>query len=176
MLYFAAVSMRVDQETDESLFARSKKLGGLVIGMDKNFGLYGKQVQGLSWIQRMWWFYYPFRTLTLILVTLGLFTGPFFMLSGVPPVVYATEKDLKVLAQASALSFICNFLLKCHMALKTGYKALMMEQCNEIWIAPCKYIPISTDAGTATDHPGIQTILSHSFKPIFCQPGWGEWC
>lgn len=107
--------------------------------MDKNFGLYGKEVQGLSWVQRLYWFYYPFRAMTLLLITLTLFTGPFFMLSGVPPVIFATDRDLKALAQASALSFITTFLLKSHMSLKAGFRAIMMEQCNEIWIAPCKY-------------------------------------
>lgn len=71
-------------------------------------------------------------------MTLGLFTAPLFMLAGTPWVVYATNDDLKALTQASALSFISTFVLKCHMSLKTGYRAHMMEQCNEIWIAPCK--------------------------------------
>lgn len=106
--------------------------------MDKRFGLWGKNVKGLSWKQRLWWFYYPLRALTLPLMTLGLFTAPLFMLAGTPWVVYATNGDLKALAQASALSFISTFALKCHMSLKTGYRAHMMEQCNEIWIAPCK--------------------------------------
>ncbi|KAK7724657.1 hypothetical protein SLS63_008637 [Diaporthe eres] len=117
---------------------RRWKLGGLIIGMDKRFGLWGKNVKGLSWKQRLWWFYYPLRALTLPLMTLGLFTAPFFMLAGTPWVVYATDDDLKALTQASALSFISTFALKCHMSLKTGYRAHMMEQCNEIWIAPCK--------------------------------------
>ncbi|KAI7782796.1 hypothetical protein LA080_012837 [Diaporthe eres] len=115
---------------------RRWKLGGLIIGMDKRFGLWGKNVKGLSWKQRLWWFYYPVRALTLPLMTLGLFTAPLFMLAGTPWVVYATDDDLKALTQASALSFISTFALKCHMSLKTGYRAHMMEQCNEIWIAP----------------------------------------
>lgn len=106
--------------------------------MDKRFGLWGKNVKGLSWKQRLWWFYYPLRALTLPLMTLGLFTAPLFMLAGTPWVVYATDNDLKALTQASALSFIATFVLKCHMSLKTGYRPHMMEQCNEIWIAPCK--------------------------------------
>lgn len=106
--------------------------------MDKRFGLWGKNVKGLSWKQRLWWFYYPLRALTLPLMTLGLFTAPLFMLAGTPWVVYATDDDLKALTQASALSFISTFALKCLMSFKTGYRAHMMEQCNEIWIAPCK--------------------------------------
>lgn len=106
--------------------------------MDKRFGLWGKNVKGLSWKQRLWWFYYPLRALTLPLMTLGLFTAPLFMLAGTPWVVYATDDDLKALTQASALSFISTFALKCLMSLKAGYRAHMMEQCNEIWIAPCK--------------------------------------
>ncbi|POS74749.1 hypothetical protein DHEL01_v206851 [Diaporthe helianthi] len=117
---------------------RRWKLGGLIIGMDKRFGLWGKNVKRLSWKQRLWWFYYPFGALTMPLTTLGLFTAPLFMLAGTPWVVYATDNDLKALAQAAALSFITTFILKCHMSLKTGFRAQMMEQCNNIWISPCK--------------------------------------
>lgn len=174
--HFKDISLRPYQATNRHVCVRSKQLGGLVIGLDKRFGLFGKNVQGLSWIQRIYWFYYPFKSLTLVLTTVSLFTGPFFMLSGVASVVYATNKDLKALAQASALSFICTFLLKCHMALKAGYRSIMLEQCNLIWIAPCKWASTSNGIGTMTDDTGVQTIPSRSFRPLFFQLGSEESC
>lgn len=114
--------------------------------MDKNFGFYGKNVKGLSFFQRVFWFYCPFRTMTDILMVILFFTGPLFILSGISPIVYATKQDLKALAQASAVSFICSFLLKCHMGLKTGYRAIMLDQCMEIWMAPCKWDPFDKHA------------------------------
>lgn len=144
--------------------------------MDKRFGLWGKNVKGLSWKQRLWWFYYPFRALTLPLMTLGLFTAPLFMLAGTPWVVYATDNDLKALTQASALSFITTFVLKCHMSLKTGYRAHMMEQCNEIWISPCEFPLLSVIIAIQANRSLPQIILSRSSRPLYSQPGLEASC
>lgn len=116
-------------------------LGTVETSIRLKFCLYGKEIEKLTFYQRMSSIIYAILSLYNIPLTLSLFALPVVLLSGNALVAYANYEQLRWLIRACFLALVINRICELAMFLPSGYTTGQRGARAQIWMAP--YITVS---------------------------------